>query len=245
MAIKITAFLLLVIFLNPAAKAQKTVTHQSLYWVRYNNQLTINKKWTWNNEIDDRRFFENSRQHHLIMHSRLHYKFFQNIDAAFGLTYSLQSPQDPNSINTLVVPELRAFQEINFSNVFSKKFTLQQRLRIDERFIHKNNGKDLLDGYDFNFRFRYRLQANFKISKDKAKDTTVLKVADELMINAGSNIIYNVFDQNRIYIGVQQGISKNISFELGYLYWFQQRVTGNQFFSRNIIRLTLYHKIKL
>src|SRR4028119_506510 len=98
MTIKITAFLLLVIFLKPAAEAQKTVTNQSLYWLRYNNQLTINKKWTWNNEIDDRRFFENSRQHHLIMHSRLHYKIFRNFDVAFGLTYSLQSPQDPNSI---------------------------------------------------------------------------------------------------------------------------------------------------
>ena len=245
MTIKITTFLLLLIFLNYAAKAQKTVTNQSLYWVRYNNQLTINEKWTWSNEIDERRFFENSRQHHLIMHSLLHYEFFQNINAGCGLTYSLQSPQDPNSINTLVVPELRPFQEISFSNVFSKKFTVQQRFRIDERFIHKNNGKDLLDGYDFNFRLRYRLQANFKISKDKAKDTTVLKVADELMLNAGSNIIYNAFDQNRFYIGVEQGINKNISFELGYLYWFQQRATGNQFFSRNIIRLTLYHKIKL
>lgn len=245
MTIKITAFLLVLIFLKSAARAQKTVTNQSLYWLRYYNQLTINEKWTWHNEIDDRRFFEKSRQHHLIMHSRLHYKFFQNVDAAFGLTYSLQSPQDPNSINSLVVPELRPFQEVNFSNVVSKKFTLQQRFRIDERFIHKNNGKDLLDGYDCNFRFRYRLQANFKISKDKANDTTVLKVADELMINAGSNIIYNVFDQNRIYIVVEQGINKNISFELGYLYWFQQRVTGNQFFSRNIIRWTLYHKIKL
>ena len=245
MTIKIVAFLLLLIFLNPLVKAQKTVTNQSLYWLRYNNQLTVNEKWAWHNEIDDRRFLENSRQHHLIMHSRLHYQFFRNTAAAFGLTYSLQSPQDPNSINTLVVPELRPFQEISFSNVFSKKFTLQQRFRIDERFIHKNNGKDLLDGYDFNFRFRYRLQANFKISKDKAKDTTVLKVADELMINAGSNIIYNVFDQNRFYIGAEQGISKKMSFELGYLYWFQQRVTGSQFFSRNIIRLTLYHKIKL
>ncbi len=145
----------------------------------------------------------------------------------------------------MVVPELRPFQEINLSYQFSKRFTLQHRWRIDERFIHKNNGKELQDGYDFNFRFRYRLQANFKINKDEAKDTTVLKVADELMINGGSNIIYNQFDQNRIYAGLEQGISRNISIELGYLHSFQQRATGDEFFDRNIIRLTLYHKIKL
>lgn len=243
--VKTLPFLLLLLLLNPGVKAQKTTTHQNLYWLRYYNQLSINNKWSWHNEIDNRRFFDHNRQHHLIMHSRLHYKIIQNADIAFGLTYSLQSPQDPNSTTGLVVPEIRLVQEINLNNPLSKRFTLQQRLRIDERFIHKNNGIDLLDGYAFNFRFRYKLQANYKINKDEAKNPTILKVADEIMINAGSNIIYNQFDQNRIYAALEQGINKNISFELGYLYWYQQRAIGNKFFVRDIIRLTLYHKIKL
>ncbi|MBC7745450.1 MAG: DUF2490 domain-containing protein, partial [Flavobacterium sp.] len=145
----------------------------------------------------------------------------------------------------LVVPEKRLVQEINLSNPLSNRFTLQQRFRIDERFIRKNNGSDLLDGYAFNFRFRYKLQANYKINKEEAKNVTTLKFSDELMINAGSGIIYNQFDQNRIYAGLEQGIIKNISAELGYLHWFQQRATDNQFFDRDIIRLTLHHKIKI
>ena len=230
--------------MNFGAKAQKTVTHQSLYWLRYYNQFDIHKNWTWHNEIDDRRFFENNKQHHLIMHSRLHYKIYKNADIAFGLTYSLQSPQEPNSNTDLVVPELRPVQEINLSNPLGKRFTLHQRLRIEERFLHKNNGMDLLEGYAFNFRFRYRLQASYKINKKETNNPTTLKVADELMINAGRKIIYNQFDQNRIYAGLEQGINKNISIELGYLHWYQQRATGNQFFERDIIRFTLYHKIK-
>ena len=230
--------------MNFGAKAQKTVTHQSLYWLRYYNQFAIHKNWTWHNEIDDRRFFENNKQHHLIMHSRLHYKIYKNADIAFGLTYSLQSPQEPNSNTDLVVPELRPVQEINLSNPLGKRFTFHQRLRIEERFLHKNNGMALLEGYAFNFRFRYRLQASYKINKEEANNPTTLKVADELMINAGRKIIYNQFDQNRIYAGLEQGINKNISIELGYLHWYQQRATGNQFFERDIIRFTLYHKIK-
>jgi hypothetical protein len=245
MTIKKIPVILLLLLVDHGAKAQKNVTHQSLYWIRYYNQLSLNQKWTWHNEIDDRRFFENNTQHHLIVHSRLHYKISQNLEVAPGLTYSLQSPQDPNSTSGLIVPELRPVQEIMFSNLISKRFTLQQRLRIDERFIHKNDGKELLDGFDFNFRFRYRLQASYKINKNAAKNTTLLKVADELMINAGSNIIYNQFDQNRVYVGVEQGISKSMSIDFGYLYWFQQRATGNQFIDRDIIRLTLYHKIKI
>lgn len=242
--VKTVPFLLILLHLNSGVKAQKTIINQSLYWLRYYNQLNINKKWTWHNEIDDRRFFENNRQHHLIMHSRMHYKIFPIADIALGLTYSLQSPQDPNSTTCLVVTELRPVQEINLNNPLSKRFSIQQRLRIDERFIRRNDGIDLLEGYSFNFRFRYRLQASYKINKEEAKNPLVLKVADELMINAGHNIIYNQFDQNGIYAGFEQGINKNISAELGYLHWYQQRAIGNQFFDRDIIRFTLYHKIK-
>lgn len=245
---KIKKIYLLLLFspLHFGLQAQvKQVTNQNLYWVRYYNQLSINKKWTWHNEFEDRRFFENNRQHHFIAHSRFHYKILQNLDVAFGLTYSLQSPQDPNSISDLVVPEIRPVQELNYSNPVTKRLTIQHRIRIDERFIRKNDGKELLDGYDFNFRFRYRAQASYKLNKAQAIKLTILKISDELMVNAGAKVIYNQFDQNRFYTGIEQGLNKNFSVELGYLHWYQQRASGYQFFNREIIRLTIYHKIKL
>jgi hypothetical protein len=239
--------LLLLVLLNSiTAKSQtKQVTNQSLYWMRYYNQLSLNEKWTWHNEIDTRRFLVNSKHHHLIMHSRIHYKFYKNVDAALGFTYSLQDPQDPYSESNLTIPELRIVQEINQNNPITNKFSIQHRVRIDERFFRKNDGKELLEGYDFNFRFRYRFQATYKLLEQENKNATTLKVADEIMINAGKNIVYNHFDQNRIYAGVEQGLSKNFSVELGYMYWYQQRASGYQFFDRDIIRLTFYHKIKI
>ena len=106
-------FLLIVLAIGPSVFAQKEVRHQSLYWLRYYNQLVINKDWTWYNEIENRRFFNGNTQHHLIMHSHLHRQVYKNIDLAIGLTYARQSPHDPNSISRLVVPETRPFQEIN------------------------------------------------------------------------------------------------------------------------------------
>jgi len=221
---------------------KRELTTQRLYWTRYYNQLTINSKWVWHNEIDNRRFFQNNHQHHLIMHSHLHYKMPNNIEIAMGFTYSRQSPQFPDVPSNLVVPELRPFQEITLSSPFSKRFVLSQRVRIDERFIHKNNGKVLEDGYDFNFRFRYRLQAIYLLSKINSKYPTTLKIADEVMFNAGKTIVFNHFDQNRIYVALEQVLNKNLSFEAGYMHWYQQRNTGYQFFKRDILRLTLYHK---
>ena len=70
-------------------------------------------------------------------------------------------------------------------------------------------------------------------------------INDEIMFNAGKNIIYNTFDQNRIYSALQVGFNDNLAIELGYLKSFQQRVNGIDYFNRNIIRLSIFHKINL
>ena len=49
------------------------------------------------------------------------------------------------------------------------------------------------------------------------------------MFNFGKNIVKNVFDQNRIYIGLNYPMNKNLAFEAGYLNWFQQRPLGTDF----------------
>lgn len=240
-------FIILLSFTGFGVFAQRTVVHQSLYWLRYNNQLIFNEKMYWNNDFEERRFFKNNRQHHFIFHSRLHYKISKAIDLGAGFTYSLQSPQEPDAANRLVVPELRPGQQVTFLGKISPRLSLDQRLRIDERFIRRNNGRELLDGYDFNFRFRYRLQASFRINKKENKNTaTTLRVSDEIMFNAGKNIVYNQFDQNRVYLGLEQGLMPNISLELGYLKWFQRRPKpAEEYFDRDIVRLAIHHKIKL
>jgi hypothetical protein len=44
---------------------------------------------------------------------------------------------------------------------------------------------------------------------------------------------------------LQYGISKAFAVELGYLNSFQQRASGVDYYDRDIIRLSIYHKIKL
>lgn len=225
------------------ANAQKTITQQNLYWLRYFNKFKLSKTLILQTEIENRVFFEQNTQHHLIMHTRLHYKFNKNWDVAAGFTYSLQNPQDPNALTTLTVPEYRPNQEINYTANLTSNLSITNRLRLDERFIKTNNGSILQDGYDFNLRFRYRLLLSYLLHTNFKNKTTSLKVSNEIMFNVGKKIIYNQFDQNRIYLGLEQSLNKHISAEIGYLNWYQQRMAQNQFFDRNIIRLTLLHKM--
>jgi Protein of unknown function (DUF2490) len=161
---KLYILILLLLFCKTNTIAQnKEVTKQSFYWTRYYNQLKINEKLNWHNEFDNRTFFKNNKHNQFIINSILHNKLSKKIDVAFGLTYSLQEQQIPNVKSTLTVLEIRPLQEITFSSFLTKKITLQQRFRIEERFIHQNNGTELLDGYNFNFRFRYIIVRDKKI----------------------------------------------------------------------------------
>lgn len=245
MIFRFSIVLLIYLLSTFGLKAQKTIIYQNLYWLRYYNLMKINERFTWHNEAEIRRFWDGDVLHHFIVHSRMHYKINDNTNIGVGLTYSRQSPQEPVSESKLVVPEFRGVQEINYTIPFSDRFSLQQRLRVDERFIRRNDGIKLLDGYNFNFRFRIRLQANYRINREPTVKRTIIKLANEVLFNAGKNIVYNYFDQNRIYIGVEQGLSRRFSVELGYMKWFQQTAAGDVFFNRNIIRITLYHNIAI
>jgi Protein of unknown function (DUF2490) len=234
----ITAFLLH----SFAIKAQsKQVSQQNLYWLRYSSQISFSPKLSLQSEIENRRFFKHNRQHHFIFHNRLHYKF-SRVEVAGGFTYSWQSPQDPESMSQLTVPELRTVQELHYQTSASKKLSITHRFRVDERFIRRSDGIKLLEGYEFNWRFRYRLLASLKLDIFSENQPTQIKLANEIMVNAGKNILYNQFDQNRVIIAFEQNLNARTSIEFSYIYWYQQRTSGFQYYQRDISRLTLSQK---
>jgi len=42
-----------------------------------------------------------------------------------------------------------------------------------------------------------------------------LVLADELLIHFGKEVVYNTFDQNRLFIGIKQNINPKLSFDFG------------------------------
>lgn len=226
-----------------AAQNTKKITTQQLFWVRYYNQFSINKKWSLHTELDNRMFIPELKQHQFLIRIQGRYKISTTVEAGAGFVYFLQSPQEPGSTSSLVVPELRPQQDITLKQSFSK-LNLSHRYLLEERYFRNNDGKKLMDGYRFNYRFRYRLQADFLIWKKQNKELKGV-VNDEILLNFGKNITANTFDQNRIYAGAQLVPSKNMAFELGYMHWFQERASGADFYNRHIIRCSIYHKLSL
>lgn len=237
--------LLLLLLTNNAITAQteKNIDHQSILWTRYYNQLLLNEKWSLHTEFDNRLFLKPVKENLYVIRVQGRYKINEHLETGIGFTHFSVATQEPEVSYTFKTPEYRGQQDITWKlNV--NKVTLNQRFQAEERFIHNANKESLLPGTTFSWRFRYRLQADYTFWK---KENQYLKtiLSDEIMFNAGKTIIKNTFDQNRIYAAVQYGINKNIALELGYLNSFQRRANGIDYFNRDIIRFSIFHKIKV
>jgi hypothetical protein len=225
------------------SQTEKNVDHQSLLWTRYYNQLTINNKWSVHSEFDNRIFINPVKENLYEFRVQGRYKINDNLDVGAGVAHFSVATQDPEITYDFNVPEYRGQQDIIWKQDIGK-ITLIQRFQVEERFFHNANKEGLLPGTTFFWRFRYRIQGEHTFWK-KEKQFLKAILSDEIMFNAGENIVKNTFDQNRIYAALHYGINKNIALELGYLNSFQQRASGVDYFDRDIIRFTFFHKIKL
>jgi len=222
------------VFMTPfcfSAFAQST----NLYWVRYYNQLNFNAKWSWQNEIDERRSIQPDLQRQLIAHSYANFKPNTKMDLATGITGSWVT----NSSN-LTIPELRFFQSITSKVATMGKNEINFRFRLEERFFHNTDSdkKYLTDGYHFKFRTRYRIQFQ-RVSNNK---NWTVRLADEIMYHTDHTDAWK-FDQNRIYLGVERKLTRLLGLEVGYM--LLHSLSNDQIVYSNNLRTTLYHRISL
>lgn len=238
-------FILSVCILPTKGQAQKQVTHQSQYWLRYCGSYCLSEKWAAGLDIENRRFFKNNRQANWVL-PRISVTRILGADWDIGLGFAYYTsaiPVEPSEPVVVTVPELRPHQEVNYAQKI-QNLSIKHRFRMEERWTRNSDGHALTDGYSFKGRFRYQLQLQyFLIKKATPKGTLNIKAADEIMLNIGHAIVQNTFDQNRAYIGLNYGLSQNIQIELGYLNAFQQRSTGTEYDQRDIARLAIFHTI--
>jgi hypothetical protein len=236
---------LIFIFFSTFLFGQKNVENQQLLWYGYYNKLQINQNWVLKSEVQERHFYQPLVQHQLVFRTNLDRRILDDINVSLGFVVFLQSPNDPESESTLMVPELRTDFGFNAKKKY-KYFNVNQRFKVEARFFHQTENNELVGGYQFsNFRMRYQLGLDIPLIKKQDAEKLILKIKDEVMFNFGKNIVKNVFDQNRIYIGLNYPMNKNLAFEAGYLNWFQQRPSGTDFYNRDIIRFSVFHTINL
>lgn len=234
----IIILLLFLGFLPSLLQAQgKNVTTQTLYWLKYNPVIDFGNNWSLGGEFELRRYAFPHRHHQLLIPGITVLKKVSNrFTVGAGISYIRKAlPQIPEEEIELIRSEIRLSQQATLKNKWGST-VISHRYILEERFKQKTAKNEIVDGYDFNFRFRYRLQFTIPLIQREKATTFALKVYDEIMINVGKEIVQNTFDQNRIYFGVDLMVSPRSSLDVGLMHLFQQRSSGVDFRSRYILR---------
>lgn len=236
--ITVAKIFIVIVFVNTSnIYAQKQVTHKNENWTQVYVNIKLSSKWGIATDAGYRfkDLFESTTQ--TLVRIGMNYNFNKSVFLQTGVAYFSSYPAQ-NGTHHLRIPEIRPYQRL-FINSQSGKFSISQRIRLEERFVRKNKVDTLLDSYRFNYRFGYQINIQFPFVGSKIEPKKLFGILyDELFINFGKQIVYNQFDQNRIYLGMGYQINKASFVTAGYQYIWQQQSSGNKFNEIDSFRCT-------
>ncbi len=216
----------------------KEITTGNQQWIQYYNQSQLHEKWSLVTDggFRTRNNFDEKSQY--LVRTGLQYDLSPNLSITAGLGH-LGFYSDGSKSRS----EFRPYQELVLKNKFIC-LSLAHRYRVEERFF-RNILPDNSKTNSFNFRFRYRLLVNIPLwqsNKNPNKELS-LNVGDEIFIHAGKDIVFNVFNQNRLLIGPAYQLNKKLAFSLTYNRQFSASNAPRQYQNNNIIWLGINHKM--
>lgn len=168
--------------------------------------------------------------------------YYLNNDVRLTTGYACLDLYPGEGHENVTQPEHRIWQQLQWYTKYNE-IRLMQCIRLEERFKHKLlNDDELANGYNFNYRTRYNLQLTVPLTKKGfAPGGWQAAVGDEILINFGKKVVYNYFDQNRLFMGMVYPFTNHNQISAGYVNLFQQLSGGNKYKQLHMIRILYFH----
>lgn len=218
------------------AQTEKKINHQTQLWVSLNSTIKFTPKWGMIADFHIRRNHFAADPSFYFIRFGADYWFTRQFSAVAG--YGHMWVANPVSNGFVFTGENRVYEQLQYSGKLNKTGLLL-RLRNEQRWQQKMKNGAKMDENRFTDRVRYLTSVNFQLFKNPGYPR--LMIADEIAVQMGKEVVYNTFDQNRISIGIQQKISKTLSFDLAYMLVHQQKYNGYQYDENNTLRLFFYY----
>jgi len=227
------------LFLCPfqlSAQSENKINHQTQTWLSLNNTIRLKYKFGLLADFHVRRNDFVAEPSFYLVRGGLNYWFKDNITFAMGYAHMWLRPRKPGY--RTYSDENRIYEQAQMTCNLGK-INILQRLRNEQRWqeilaIDQNTHQ-----YKFSNRIRYLISVTFPIAKNKKIPSPVL--TNEFSIQFGKAIVHNIFDQDRLFIGIKQNILKNLSFDLGYMLVLQQKFPGSIYDVNNTFRWFFYY----
>ncbi len=201
-----------------SAQSQRTIFNNTNGWYNYVGNFRMTDKFSLYGEINFRRN-DLTKPKQLILRPALIYHI--NSNATFAVGYGF--------IHTSVygaLPVLADFNENRTWEQFQLKSAIGKaewvgRFRLEQRSVHSPvkltdgtiSTKDAVN----TGRFRLLNRISFPLTGAAIHDKSFYaSIFNELFVNIGNNVKFNVFDQNRNYAGIGYVVPKFGRIELGY-----------------------------
>lgn len=150
-----------------------------------------------------------------------------------------------NGLSSLLT-EHRIWQQV-FLNTGSRRITVSQRLRFEERFLPQPvviNNELKAARHDHAYRLRYFLRSLVPLTgSNRFTQGLFLALQNEIFLNTGDKTAVNgkAFDQNRLYGAIGYRFRGKMDLEAGYLN--QYTVTRSSFLNNHILQLAVYKRL--
>ena len=197
----------------------RTTSVQNHGWYMYFGNHRLTDKWSLHTEYQWRRADVIINWQQSLARIGFDYRITDNFSATAGYGFIITYPYGKQPVNT-TFNEHRIWQQVVFTHAVGT-FQINHRYRLEQRWseqmVLQNSGEYRKEGYNYNNRFRYRFMINYPIKFKKENSKFFLSVYDEVFINFGKNVRYNIFDQNRFYFALGYKFSESGNVQLGYL----------------------------
>ncbi len=224
---------------------EKKYTRQSGLWLGMYTKYRIGEKLFYYGEYHMRRrdhLIENMAQ--IYLRFGLSYLVNEKFEVTGGIvTPFYWAPEDQYSDEEQidkVVNQFRFWQQFLFIQSMGR-VKIYHQIRTEQRWK-----RDYLvnSPFELTHRMRYKISTYIPLNKPKLQDKTVFFSGyNELFIQAGKPVLYNYFEDNRLFLGLGYVINENFQLQAGYMKSIQQKERGFDLNNRDIIRFSVYHNL--
>lgn len=195
------------------AQQARVHTTNNNAWLMYFGNHKFSERLGLHAEVQWRRhdLFAESQQ--LLLRTGLDYYLQSGARLTVGYAFIETYPYGDFAVAN-AFPEHRIWQQLTTTQTLGK-VRLAHRYRIEQRMIGNATTGEFENGR-FEHRFRYMAKATVNLTG--GDHPVFAAVYDEIFINAGKDVMYNIFDQNRAYAAIGYTFSPVWKLEVGYLY---------------------------
>ena len=184
-------------------------------WLIFFGNKKIDSKWNWHHELQYRNYNAIGDLEQLLIRTGIGYNLTENNNnILLGYGYILSENYIDDTDDKFDIQEHRIYQQFITRQRYGR-VSIQHRYRFEQRFVES----------DFRLRFRYFLALNVALSEKEMIDNTWYASAyNEIFLNSEDN----VFDRNRLYLGLGYKLNSFVRFELGYMNQFLPEFNRDQ-----------------